>query len=145
MKDELEKLKNQAEEYLNNWKRERADHINYKKEEARRVEEIVRFANEGLALEIIGIMDNLEIALKNVPAELRGKHSDWLDGIEKAVSDFQKVLSRYDIQRILVEKFDPTMHEVVHTEEGGERVEEVRAGYMIQGKVIRPTRVKIIK
>jgi len=56
-----------AEEYLNNWKKERADYLNYKKDEARRIEEFARFANEDLLLEVIEVMDDFIIARKNIP------------------------------------------------------------------------------
>ena len=62
---ELEKAKNYAEEYLNNWKRERADFLNYKKDEAKRMEEFVRFANEDLLMETIETLDDLEKAHQN--------------------------------------------------------------------------------
>lgn len=155
---ELDKCKAQCEDYLNNWKRERADFLNYKKEEARRVEEIIRFANEGLALEIVDVLDGLEVAMKNRPVQIKEKHPDWLEGMEKAISNFQKILEKYNIKRIKVEgeKFNPALHEAVETEpaafaessgepEDGEKLEEVMAGYMIQDKVIRPARVKITK
>ena len=134
--DELERVKQQAEEYLNNWKRERADFINYKKEEAKRVEEIVKFANEGLLMEIIEVLDKLDLGLKHEP-------NDTLRQLSK---DFEKFLNKYDVQRIKIEdKFDPVLHEAVEVEPGGKDIEEVRAGYMMHGRVIRPARVKITK
>ena len=48
VEEKLAECQKQAEEYLNNWKRERADFINYKKDEAKRLEEFVKFGNEGL-------------------------------------------------------------------------------------------------
>src|SRR3990167_9193126 len=57
---------NVAEEYLNNWKRERADFLNYKKDEARRIEEFAKFANEAVILEVLEIVDDLEIAAREV-------------------------------------------------------------------------------
>ena len=133
---ELENLKNQAEEYLNNWKRERADFINYKKDEAKRVEDIVKFANESLVSEIIEVLDKLDLAVKHAP-------SDTLKQLSK---DFEKFLNKYDVEKIKVsDNFDPVLHEAIEVEPDGKNIEEVRAGYMMHDKVIRPTRVKIIK
>ncbi len=160
-----------ADDYLNNWKRERADFINYKAGEARRVEETVKYANEGIAIEVIEVLDGLEIAMKQVPEEIKKKHPDWLEGITSAISKFQKVLNNYDIRRINTEgeKFNPGFHEALEThsadstgslqagpfdrlragsgqvEPDGEKIEEVRAGYMLGDKVFRPARVKIVK
>src|SRR3990167_10679130 len=63
--NELETCKKLSIEYLNNWKKERADFINYKKDEAKRMETFVGFANEGLILEFLDIIDNLDLAAKH--------------------------------------------------------------------------------
>lgn len=133
--DEFEKCKKQAEEYLNNWKRERADFINYKKDETKRLEEFVKFANEGLILEVIDILDDLELAAKQM--------SDG--GLDQVVKKFRDLLAKYGVERIKSNgKFNPLIHEAVEGEGEGE-VEEVRAGYLMHGRVIRPARVKIKK
>lgn len=143
---ELETIKKQAEEYLNNWKRERADFINYKKGEAKRVEEMVKFANESVIMELIEVLDEVEIIRKNFPDGDVGKISDWLSELDKAVNKFQEFLNKYGIERIKVrDKFDPALCEAVEVQDDGEKIEEIRAGYMMHDKVIRPTRVKIIK
>lgn len=134
--DELETIKKQAEDYLNNWKRERADFVNYKKEEAKRVKEIVKFANEGLLLEIIEVLDKLDLGLKHEPSET----------LKQLAKDFEKFLERYDVKKIEVgNKLDPVLHEAVELEPEGKKIEEVRPGYMMHERVIRPVRVKIIK
>ena len=133
---EIEEVKKQAEEYLNNWKRERADFINYKKEESKRVEEIVKFANEGLIMEIIEVLDKLYVGLKHEPNET----------MRQLAKDFEKFLANYDVKKIEIgDKFDPGMHEAVEIESGGKKLEEVRSGYMMHDKVIRPARVSIKK
>ncbi len=125
-----------AEEYLNNWKRERADFINYKKDESRRMEEFVRYANEDLVLEMVDLVDDLEIVAKEVPGV----------GLEHVVKRFSELFKKYGVERISVEgQFNPALHEAVETEQGGEKMVEVRAGYMMQDKLIRPARVKIVK
>jgi molecular chaperone GrpE len=137
--NEIEKIKVQNEEYLNNWKKERADFMNYKKEEVRRVEEFVRYANEDLILELIDILDNLELGLKHEPTEL----------LKKLSKDFEELLKKYGVERIKIEgeNFNPALHEAVEASEVPEArlMEEIRPGYTMHGKVIRPARVKIIK
>ena len=140
---------NKEEEYLSNWKRERADFLNYKKDEARRIEEFARFANEDVVLEIMEIVDDLELAVK----ELKNK------GLEQIIKKFKELFKKYGLEEIEVEgqKFNPEFHDVVEMpvrpddsdrsggEPDGEKMLPVRAGYMMHGKVIRPARVKIIK
>ena len=131
-----EKL-SKEEEYLNNWKRERADFINYKKEEAKRIEEFARFANEDVILETMEIVDDLELAVleyKNI-------------GLEQIIKKFKELFKKYGVEEIAVkgEKFNPEHHEVIEMEKEGEKMLPVRAGYLMHGKVVRPARVKIIK
>ena len=128
---------NVAEEYLNNWKRERADFLNYKKDEARRIEEFAKYANEDVILEAIEIVDDLEVAAREVKNI----------GLESIVKKFHDLFKRYDVDKIPVkgEKFNPTIHEAIETEPGGEKIVEVRSGYMMRDKLIRPARVKIVK
>lgn len=142
---ELEEAKNKAEEYLNNWKRERADFLNYKKDEAKRLGELAKFANEGMILEVIQVLDNVEMAMKHVPDRLREEHKEWLDGLARSLKDFEELLRQYGVERIKTEgqKFDPELHEAINPEEG-EDIEEIRAGYKMHDKVIRPARVRIL-
>lgn len=125
-----------AEEYLNNWKRERADFINYKKDEAKRVEEFVKYANEDLILEVIDLVDDIEIAAKEVPGI----------GLEHVVKKFHDLFKKYGVEKVEVgDKFDPNLHEAVETEKEGKKLKEVRTGYVMRDKLIRPARVKITK
>ncbi len=127
--------KKQAEEYLNNWKRERADFVNYKKDETKRMEEFVKFANMGLILELLDTTDDLYMASKQVKDA----------GLAQVIKKIEDLLKKNGVERIEVgEKFNPMLHEVVDGTEG-EKIEEVRAGYTMYGRVIRPARVKIIK
>ena len=141
---ELEKFKKQTEEYLNNWKRERADFLNYKKDESRRVEELIKYINEGMLMDVIEIIDKLDVGLQHEPNET----------MKQLSRDFEKFLERYDVKKIEIKnpstdsgqvKFDHMLHEAVEVEEGGKNLNEVRAGYTMHDRVIRPVRVKITK
>lgn len=146
IEDQETSYKEKAEEYLNSWKRERAEFLNYKKDEAKRIKEFTQYANEDVILEMLDVLDSLEKARKNVPPEA-AKSKDWLEGLDQVIRQFQDVLIKYGIERIKVEDttFNPLLHEAIEVTAGGERLEEVRAGYLMRDKVIRPARVKIIK
>lgn len=132
---ELEKCQKERDEYLNNWKRERADLLNYKKDEAKRLEEFIKFANESVILEVIEVLDDLERASKEVKNE----------GLDQVLNKFQDLLKKYDVEKINAEgAFNPELHEAVEGTEG-DKIEEIRAGYTMHGRVIRPARVKIVK
>src|SRR3989344_6937871 len=131
--DKLTKCEQEKEEYLNNWKRERADFLNYKKDELKRLEEFVKFANEAVILEIVEILDDLERAAKELNNE----------GLDQVLKKFQDLLKKHDVERISVDTaFDPLLHEAVEGAEG-DKLEEIRAVYKMHGQVVRPARVKI--
>lgn len=172
---EREECKKQAEEYLNNWKRERADFINYKKDETKRMEEFLKFSTEGMMTELIDVIDGIEVARNNLPDSKELK--EWTDGFNSSLDELDKFLKKFGVEKINVAdgpstssgqvKFDPLLHEAVAVssdlsseglpkeealnegrevqDKDGEKMEEIRSGYTMHGKVIRPARVKIIK
>jgi len=146
-KDELKKLKDERDEYLDGWKRAKADLINYKKDELKRLEQIVSFANEDMIGDIISVLDSFELALasmeKDNPAE---------KGVYMIKGKLEDVLRRRGVSKIeakVGEKFDPNFHEAVSTTDGdGEPdtiAEEMETGYILNGKVIRASKVKVYK
>jgi molecular chaperone GrpE len=148
MTDEiLAKCQKEKEEYLAGWQRERADFLNYKKDEMARISEILKYATEGLILKILPILDNFHEAEKAIPPNEKNK---FLDGVLQIKKQIKELLEKEGIEEIkaLEEKFDPDLHEAVGTAEGkelGKIVEEVKKGYKLNGKVLRPAKVKIIK
>ena len=122
------------EEYLNNWKRAEADLINYKKDEAKRMEEFAKFANEDVILEILDVVGNLELAAQHIRD----------DGLKSIVKQFETILKKYGVERISVagQKFDPAVHEAAEAIDESRPLAEVRPGYVMHGRVIRPARVK---
>jgi len=140
---ELEETKLHAEEYLNNWKRAQADFVNYKKDEGKRAEELVKFGNESIILEMVDVVGNLELAFQHTPAEVRSNQKQWFDGLTQVVKQFELLLKKYGVERIAVagQKFDPTVHEAVGELDDKLPLVEARPGYTMHGKVIRPARV----
>lgn len=93
-KKKLEKCEVEKGEYLAGWQRAKADFINYKKDEIKRLKEFAKYNNEELIRELIGIMDNFDIGLaaleKSGPVEkgiymIRNQIDDILKkrGLEK--------------------------------------------------------------
>jgi molecular chaperone GrpE len=145
--EETEKLKN---EYLAGWQRARADLINYKKEEMERVGSFIKVAQEGLIFEFLAILDNFDIAEKKIPKELKeNENVKGLLQIKQQILDFLRKKGVEEIKSV-GEKFNPAYHEVVgevDTDEfeTGTIVEEVQKGYKIEGRVLRPAKVKVAK
>jgi molecular chaperone GrpE len=146
----LEKCEKEKKEYLEGWKRERADFLNYKKDEMERIEGLIKYANEELILKFLPILDNLEIAEKNISENL--KENEEVKGllqIKAQILDFLKSQGLSEI-KALGELFDPHFHEAIDEIEDKEKdsgiiIEEVRKGYLLNNKVLRPARVKVVK
>ncbi len=145
---ELAEYKQKADEYLNAWKRTAADFENYKKRQEKEAKEIVQFAQEITVVKMLPTLESLEQALKQAPAD--EKFKNWSEGVIKIVQQLEKVLLEMGIEKIksVGEKFNHELHEAVEMVEGGDSgiiVEEVQAGYKLNGKVIRAAKVKVAK
>jgi len=145
---ELEKLSKEKDEYLDGWKRSKADLINYKKDELRRLEEVAKFGSEEVMRDLISVLDSFELALST----LEKSDAKVEKGIYMIKNQLEDILKRRGLQRIKVakgDKFDPSYHEAIGSVEevgsSGAIAEEIEAGYMLYDKVLRPTRVKLFK
>ena len=130
---ELEDIKNQL-------KRALADYSNFQ----RRVEEekrsLARFASGNLLARFLGILDILEQAAKHEQNE----------GVDLAIKKFKEVLASENVKEIeaLGHKFNPALQEAVEVVKGEEEnkvIEVLEKGYLLEGKVIRPAKVKVSK
>jgi molecular chaperone GrpE len=144
---ESETLKN---EYLAGWQRARADLINYKKEELERIGDFIKRANENLIFEFLPVLDNFDNAEKVISPEK--KEVPEIKGFLQIKKQILEFLKKYGVEEIksVGEKFDPVFHEVVEEIETdkfetGTIVEEIQKGYKINGRVLRPARVKVAK
>jgi len=150
--NKLEELEKQCEEYLNSWKRERADFLNYKKEEMERIGTLIKYANEELILKIMPILDNFSLAEKQIPENL--KNDKWIEGFLQIKSQIGEFLKREGVEEInaVGERFNPETMEAVEEVEPvlvealtGTVVQELQKGYRMDGKVLRPAKVKVTK
>lgn len=92
LQKELDECKKQKEEYLAGWQRERADFLNYKKEEMERIGQLVGYAKEELILEILPIMDNFDVATRQnlFPEKLSGQEKERIEKIIQGVNQIKK-------------------------------------------------------
>jgi len=144
---QIEDLKKQCDEYLNGWKRAKADYINFKKETEEKQKEIIEFSNSVLVVKMIPIYDNLKKAVANIPVD---KNDGWVEGVKQIKKQFEDFLKANGIEEIktIAEKFNPEFHEAVSKEkkegvESGIIISEVSAGYLIKDKVLIPAKVVV--
>ncbi|MGP3668075.1 MAG: nucleotide exchange factor GrpE [Candidatus Bathyarchaeota archaeon] len=150
LKKLLDEERKKSEDYLTRLKYLQADFENYLKRVKREIEEAVDISKGRLIQKLLGIIDNLELALK---VGLESKSLDALiKGVELTLNEFKNILKEEGLTSIkaLGEKFNPNLHEAVgHVEvldpPEGIVVEELRKGYMFKDRVIRPSMVKVSK
>lgn len=166
--NELSKCQKERDEYLEGWKRAKADLINYKKDEAKRFEAVIKFSNESLVRELINVLDSFDLALvalqqtqinADIDADKRGFLNDnqresatWQKGLYLIRQQLEDILKQNGLERIIIsvgQPFDPALQEAIATVESdkpsGTIIEEVERGYLLNGKLIRPARVKVAK
>jgi len=139
IKDKLKFCEKERAEYLAGWQRAKADLINYKKEQEQKNSAFFKFANETTIMEILPVLDSFEQALKHKKDE----------GIQQLYNQLKNILKNQGLEEIesIGKKFNPSLHESVEEIKGkkGIIIEELQRGYLLNKKVIRPSKVKIGK
>ena len=148
LEKQLDVEKKRSEEYLNRLRYLQADFDNLKKRCDRQLTEAKSYATERLVLELLDVVDELELAVKT--GQTAEPESQLLVGVQMTLKKFRKVLEQEGVSPIECEGqvFDPTTHNAVEKIEregvkGCIVGEEVRKGYVMKGKVIRPSIVKV--
>ncbi len=141
LKKELEEKTKLAEDRLNQLKYLQADFDNYRKNFEKEKHCIIRLANEGIIKELLVVVDDLERALSLIEKDK--------EGLVMLQKNFIKILENHGLKGIesLGKRFDPYFHEVLSKEpsdiEEGIVLEEFQKGFMLNSKVIRPSKVKV--
>lgn len=151
---QLQEAKEEAQTNLAGWQRAQADFENYKKREEAKKEDLLDFAKEVTIVKILPTMDTLQQGLRQLPdvtdENFAEKFAKWRAGIDKTVDQLNKVLSEMGVKKIEAVNmpFDPNFHEAVREVPGdqdGMVIEELQTGFILNGKVIRPSQVVISK
>jgi molecular chaperone GrpE len=145
---DLDEERKRSEDYLTRLKYMQADFENLKKRSDRQIEEVKEYCTEPLIVELLGVVDELELAVKAGRAS--GGSEEVMKGVEMTLSKMAKVLRKEGVAPIeaLGKVFDPSKHNAIARVERDDVddctvIEEVRKGYIMKEKVIRPSIVKV--
>jgi molecular chaperone GrpE len=148
LEQQLDMEKKRSEEYLTRLKYLQADFENLKKRFDRQMAEVKNYCTERLVLELLDVVDELELALKT--AQCANSAQPLIEGVEMTLKKLRKILEQESVSPIECEGkvFDPLRHNAIATTERDDVdkcvvVEEVRKGYIMKDKVIRPCIVKV--
>lgn len=147
---ELAKAQGQAEEYLDQWRRTAAEFANYRKRQEREQAEFIRQANAALIIKLLPVLDDFALAFEHIPEE--GANHSWVEGFTLIYRKLQAILEQEGVMPIetIGQPFDPTLHEAVTHEESdevasGHVIAEVRKGYRLGDRVLRPALVRVAR
>jgi len=150
LEEENALLKQQLAEKQDSLLRAMADFDNFRRRTRQEMEEIRRIALEEFLRSLLRVMDNFERAMQ--AAEESQSFDKLMEGVQLTYRQLQSLLREAGVQPIeaVGKPFDPNFHEAVQRVESPEHpdetvLEEVERGYMIQSRVLRPSRVKVVK
>lgn len=152
--EESEELaEGQKKEYAALWDRFlrlQAEFDNYKKRSAQDKNDFIKFANHGLIIELVGILDSFELSIKY--AEQKNDFKLMHEGVDMIIRQLHTLLKAKGLEKIktIGEKFDPHRHDALEIVEDSEVeseevVDELQPGYLLSGRVLRPAKVKVAK
>jgi molecular chaperone GrpE len=145
----VEELSSQLEEANGRHLRLAADFENYKKRVRQEQVDTMRYAAATVAERLLPVLDDASLALSHAP---EGVDEGWLKGVRLTFQKLEEVLGTVGVERIesLGVRFDPKQHEAVGSEETTKHPEdtvvaELRAGYRMHDRVLRPALVKVAR
>jgi molecular chaperone GrpE len=148
LEDLLAAEKKRSEEYLSRLKYMQADFENLKRRCDKQITEAKTYCTESLIIQLLDVIDELELAVKS--AKSSTDQETMVQGVEMTLKKLRKILEQEGVSPIESEGqvFDPTRHHAIVSEErddvqGCIVIEEVRKGYIMKNKVIRPSIVKV--
>lgn len=149
--EDIETLRRERDEYLDQWRRTTAEFQNFKKREERLRRERERAANAFLLRDLLPVLDDLGRGAAHVPEQLTD--DDWVSGMLAIERKLMSILERHGVTTIESgpnEPFDPHVHEAITTQESTEVeqdhiLQELERGYRHHDTVLRPARVIVAK
>jgi molecular chaperone GrpE (heat shock protein) len=141
------KNQEQLQELTDLLQRTQASFENYRKQTEKRVENILQHATKDIIIQLLPIIDNFELAIKNT-GDLDKKHQ-FVQGIELINQQLNRLLEDNNVKTIESKnkQFNPHLHEallkVADKTAENTIIEVLQKGYVIEEHVIRPAKVKL--
>jgi molecular chaperone GrpE len=149
LKAELSAAQTQSDEYLTALQRERAEFLNYKRRTAEERERDLGLAAEGLIRKVLALADDFDRAIEARPDSIAS--DAWFEGVAAIDRKLRTLLESEGVSPIDAAPgtpFDPREHDAIANVPGtgrpeGEIVEQVRRGYRLRDRVLRPALVAV--
>ena len=149
LKAQLAAATAQADEYLTALQRERAEFLNFKRRTAEERERDLGLAGEDLIRKVLAVADDFDRAIDARPEAIAAE--SWFEGVAAIDRKLRTLLESEGVSAISADPgtaFDPREHDAIANVPGtgrpdGEIVEQVRRGYRLRDRVIRPALVAV--
>lgn len=148
--DELTGLRQERDELQDRLLRQTAEFDNFRKRMERERRELIDHAASDILHELLPVVDDIERALAAAAASSDPAVVSHRQGLELIQRQFAEVLKRRHVTAIDTEgvDFDPNVHQAVgqelsDTHREGEVIEEMRRGYLLKDRLLRPAMVKV--
>ena len=147
---DLKEMQKQKEEYLIGWQKERADFINYKKQEDERRAIFSESLRERILTRFLTVSDSFNMAFTNREAWEK-VDENWRKGVEYIYTQLNTVFEEYGVKEIgeVGDIFDPNIYQSIDVVETDKKELEhkvanvIQKGYKLGDRVIRPARVNV--
>jgi molecular chaperone GrpE len=150
--EQIAELQEQITKAKDNWVRTAADFENFKKRAARERIEAIQYANIALIQKLLPILDNFEMAQAAAQTTKDDKASSLHAGVAMIQQQLKSVLLEAGLEEIDAtgKQFDPALHEALSQQEAedvpeGNVLQQVRKGYKLRDRLIRPAAVIVAK
>lgn len=136
-------------ELLDKLQRTAAEFQNSRRRQEKQLADEIERAGSHIVQQLLPVMDDLELAFANVPAELEESSNAWLEGFRQIRKKLETLLDERGVGVIAkAGPFDPIRHEAISSEpsdavESGHIIQTLRAGYEFKGRVLRPALVRV--
>lgn len=144
---ELEKLTAEVKEKSDKALRLQADFENFRRRTSKEKDELAAVVTQGVMKDMLPLLDNFERAMAAETTDMEA----FQKGVEMIFTQFQEVLKKNGLEHIETEgkKFDPNFHQAVMRVQNDELedddiAQELQKGYMVKGRVIRPSMVQVV-
>ena len=149
LSNQLVTANQQSDDYLSALQRERAEFLNFKRRTAEERERDLGLAGDDLIRKVLAVADDFDRAIDARPEELA--ENAWAEGIAAIDRKLRALLESEGVSQIDAEpgrRFDPREHDAIANVPGtgrpeGEIVDEVRRGYRLRDRVLRPALVAV--
>lgn len=150
LREEIEKLRKERDEYLVGWQRAKADYINQSKNHLEERSELLKSAARRTITGILPTLDTYDLAKGNTEA-WNAVDANWRMGIEYIFQQLYTSLENEGLKKfgVVGDKFDPNLHQSIEAIPVSDKIKDgtvvgvLQSGYMLHEKVIRPAKVNV--